>query len=209
MEKVAVLGASGKVGGKILMEAKKRGLDVTAIVRDASKAPEDTAVLVRDVYELTTDDIQPFDVLVNALGFWGDSVTEFSPSTKHLLSILNGTGVRLLVVGGASSLYMDASHSMQLRETPDFPKSFYPLGTEMSKSLDLIRQSTGVDWTYLSPAREFSPKLPRTGSYVIAGEELTFDADGNSKLSYDDFAIAMVDEIIAKKYPNQRISVRW
>lgn len=209
MIKVAILGAGGKVGSRVLTNALEKGMDVTAIVRKPTDFPENVKTIVKDVYELETSDIEEFDVLVNALGFWGDKITEFTPSTEHLIDILSGTKVRLIVVGGASSLYMDTAHTLQLRETPDFPKSYYPLGTEMAKALDIIRHSKGVTWTYISPAAEFSPNLPKKGHYIIAGEEFTTDENGESKLSYDDFATALVDEIQNNHYPNQRISVRW
>lgn len=209
MVKVAVVGASGKEGSRIVKEAIKRGLEVTSIVRNANKAPKGSPSIVKDIYELTTKDIEDFDVLVDALGFWGDMVSEFTPSTKHLLTILEGTNTRLIVVGGASSLYVDKEHKIQLRETPDFPKDFYPLGTEMAKGLELIRKSKGVTWTYISPAAEFSVDFPKKGAYVVAGEEFTTNDKGESKISYDDFATAVVDEIETKHHLNQRISVRW
>lgn len=209
MVKIAVLGASGKEGSRILAEAKKRGHEVTAIVRNEKKAPAGVPVLIRDVYQLTTADIVDFDVLVDALGFWGEQITEFTPTTEHLLKIVKDTNVRLLVVGGASSLYVNKEHTKQLRETPDFPKAFYPLGTAMAKALELIRKSTGVNWTYLSPAAEFSPEFPNKGTYALAGEEFTTDEQGQSKISYDDYAVAFVDEIENNRFANQRISVRW
>lgn len=205
--KIAVIGANGKEGSLIVKEAKERGLDVTSIVRDSKKSPTDK-YLVRDVYSLTADDVKDFDVLVDALGFFGPNVKEYVPATKHLIEILNGSKTRLLVVGGAGSLYLDSDHTKQLYQQDDFPEAVKPLSEEMGKSLDELRQSS-INWTFISPAASFDAKGERTGKYVLAGEELTFDKDGKCEISYADFAIAMVDEIINAKHQKERISVRW
>lgn len=204
--KVAILGANGKAGSAILKEAKKRGLEVTAIVRNAATITDGTPVIEKDVYHLTTDDIKDFDVLVSALGFWGD-VSEFTGSTQHLIDIVENQKTRLLTVGGAGSLYVNPEHTLRLSETPDFPEAFQPLATAMGKGLDLLKGTKNVHWTYLSPAAEFDAEGAATGSYVIAGEELETDKDGKSYISYNDYAIAMVDEIEKNAHPNQRFSV--
>lgn len=205
--KIAVIGANGKEGSLIVKEALDRGLDVTSIVRDAKKSPTDKYI-VRDVYSLQADDVKDFDVLVDALGFFGPNVSEYVPATKHLIEVLNGTTTRLMVVGGAGSLYVDDKHTKQLYQQADFPAAVKPLSEEMGKSLDVLRASS-IDWTFISPAAMFDAQGKRTGKYILAGEELTFDQDGKSEISYADFAIAMVDEIIDNKHSKERISVRW
>lgn len=205
--KVAILGANGKAGSLILNEAKERGFDVTAIVRDAKKITDDTPVIEKDVMSLTTEDIKDFDVLVSALGFWGDDVNQYSPTTEHLLTILEDQPTRLFIVGGAGSLFVDPEHKVELKDTPDFPESFKPLATAMSKALQILKNAQGVNWTFISPAAEFDAEGEKTGVYTFAGEEFTTNAEGKSYISYADFATALVDEIAAANYPNQRISV--
>lgn len=205
--KVAVIGANGKEGSLIVKESLNRGFDVTSIVRDAKKSPTDK-YLVRDVYSLQAEDVKNFDVLVDALGFFGPLVKEYVPATKHLIEILNGTQTRLLVVGGADSLFVDKEHQKQLYQQADFPAAVKPLSEEMGKSLDILRQSN-LNWTFISPAAMFDAQGKRTGKYVLAGEELTFNDEGKSEISYADFAIAMVDEIENAKHQKERISVRW
>lgn len=205
--KVAVIGANGKQGSMIVEEAFRRGLDVTSIVRSEKKSPTEK-FLIRDVYDLTHDDVKNFDVLVDALGFFGDKVKEFVPSTKHLIDILENTNTRLMVVGGAGSLYVNKEHTKRRFEQDDFPDFVKPLSEEMGKALDILRKSD-IDWTYISPADDFDFEAAKTGSYVLAGEEMTFDENGKSKISYADYAIAMVDEIVNAKHKRERISVRW
>lgn len=205
--KIAVIGANGKEGSMIVKEAQSRNLDVTSIVRDAKKAVTDKYI-VKDIYDLTTADVEPFDVLVNAIGFFGPKVDQYVPSMKHLVDILTGTKVRLVVVGGAGSLYLDKDHTKQLYQQADFPAAVKPLSEEMGKSLDILRDSN-LNWTYISPAADFKFDGEKTGKYVLAGEELTSDASGKSEISYADYAIAMVDEIENAAHKNERISVRW
>lgn len=205
--KIGVIGANGKEGSLIVKEAVDRGLDVTSIVRDSKKSPTDQ-YLVRDVYSLQAEDVKDFDVLVDALGFFGPAVKEYVPATKHLIEILEGTKTRLLVVGGAGSLYVDENHTKQLYQQADFPEAVKPLSEEMGKSLDVLRASD-INWTFISPAADFEAKGKKTSEYVLAGEELTFDKDNKSVISYADFALAMVDEIINAKHQKERISVRW
>lgn len=204
--KIAILGATGKEGSLIVTEAKKRGMDTVAIVRDASKITDGTPVIEKDVYQLTTEDIKDIDVLVSALGFWTD-VDKFSTSTTHLINILSNQKTRLLVVGGAGSLYVNPEHTIQLKDTPDFPEAYHALATAMGKGLDLLKESTNVNWSYISPAAQFDAEGVATGNYTIAGEELVTNKDGKSYISYADYAVAMVDEAENNAHPNQRFSV--
>ena len=114
------LGATGKEGQLLLAEAKRRGMDVTAIVRNSSKITDGTPTIEKDVYQLTTEDIQAFDVLISALGF--PNVQDFPKSTQHLIEILTNQKTRLFVVGGAGTLYVDPEHTTQLKDTPDVYK---------------------------------------------------------------------------------------
>lgn len=205
--KIAILGATGKAGSSILKEAKKRGEDVTAIVRNKKNLTDDTPAIEKDVYQLTTEDLKDFDVLVNALGFWSD-FDEFSKSTQHLIDILKNQKTQMFVVGGAGSLYVNPEHTMQLKDTPEFPEDFRPLATGMSKALDLLKKSSDVHWTYISPAIEFDAQGAETGKYVITGEEVTTADNGKSYISYADYAVAMLDLIQENNHLNERISVR-
>lgn len=205
--KIAVIGANGKEGSLIAKEAENRGLEVTSIVRSAEKSVTDK-YLVRDVYDITSEDLAGFDAVVDALGFFGEMVKEYVPSTQHLINILKNSTVRLLVVGGAGSLYMNPEHTEQLFQGADFPAAVKPLSEQMGKALDLLKKSD-LNWTYISPAADFDHNGARTGKYVVAGEEFTTDENDQSKISYADYAIAMVDEIENAKHKNERISVRW
>lgn len=205
--KIAVVAANGKEGRLIVKEAAERGFDVTAVVRSENRTVADK-VIKKDLFDLTAEDLKGFDAVVDAFGAWTeDTLPQHSTSLAHLCDILSGTETRLLVVGGAGSLYVDPEHTAQVADGPDFPDAFKPLATAMAKALSELRKRSDVKWTYISPAADFQADGERTGEYVLAGEELTLNDRGESVISYADYAIAMVDEIERRDHIQQRISV--
>ena len=205
--KIAVVCANGKAGQLIVKEALGRGLDVTAVVRGGNRT-EASQVIQKDLYDLTAADLKGFDVVVDAFGAWTeDTLPQHSTSLKHLCDILSGTDVRLLVVGGAGSLYVNPEHTAQVMDGPDFPDVFKPLARAQGKALAELRQRSDVKWTFVSPAGDFQAEGERTGKYILGGEELTLNDRGESIISYADYAIAMVDEAVSGQHIRQRISV--
>ena len=205
--KIAVVCANGKAGQLIVKEALSRGLDVTAVVRGGNRT-EASQVIQKDLYDLTAADLKGFDVVVDAFGAWTeDTLPQHSTSLKHLCDILSGTDVRLLVVGGAGSLYVNPEHTAQVMDGPDFPDVFKPLARALGKALAELRERSDVKWTYVSPAGDFQAEGERTGKYILGGEELTLNGRGESVISYADYAIAMVDEAVSGGHIRQRISV--
>lgn len=147
-------------------------------------------------------------MVIDAFGAWTeDTLPQHSTSLKHLCDILSGTDTRLLVVGGAGSLYVNPEHTAQVMDGPDFPDAFKPLAAAMAQALAQLRNGSDVKWTYLSPAGDFQAEGQRTGKYILGGEELTLNAQGESIISYADYAIAMMDEAEKGNHIQQRISV--
>ncbi|MBQ7546840.1 MAG: NAD(P)H-binding protein [Clostridia bacterium] len=206
--KIAVVAAAGKAGRKIVREAADRGMDVTAFVRTASEIDGAHTTVVRDIFDLTAEDFAGFDAVVDTFGAWTpETLPQHSTSLAHLCDILSGTDVRLLVVGGAGSLYVNAEHTICVSDTPDFPDAFKPLAAAMAKALGELRARKDVQWTYISPAGDFQADGERSGKYILGGEELTLNERGESIISYADYAVAMVDEIESGNHIGQRISV--
>lgn len=205
--KIAVICANGKAGQLIVKEAVERGLDVTAVVRGENKS-EAKKVIAKDLFDLTADDLKGFDAVVDAFGAWTpDTLPQHGTSLKHLCDILSGTDTRLLVVGGAGSLYVNPEHTVQVMDGPDFPDMFKPLAAAQGKALEELRTRNDVKWTFISPAGDFRAEGERTGKYILGGEELTLNSKGESIISYADYAIAMVDEIEKGNNIQKRISV--
>ena len=205
--KIAVVCANGKAGKLIVKEAVERGLDVTAIVREENQSAAEK-VIVKDLFDLTAEDLKGFDVVIDAFGAWvPEELPKHSTSLAHLCDILSGTDTRLLIVGGAGSLYVNAEHTAQVMDGEDFPEMFKPLASAQGKALEELRERNDVKWTFLSPAADFQADGERTGEYILGGEELTLNSKGESVISYADYAIAMIDEAVKGNNIQKRISV--
>lgn len=209
MKKVAVVCAAGRQGKLLVNEAVSRGYDVTGFVRSGDKVDNGKAkTVVKDLFDLTKEDLTKFDVVIDAFGAWTPETLPFhQTSLKHLCDVLSGTSVRLLVVGGAGSLYVNPEHTLQVMQLDSFPDTFRPLAANMGAALAELRKRNDVQWTYLSPAGNFVADGERTGKYVLGGEEYFVNAKGVSEISYADYAIAMIDEIENANNIQKRFSV--
>lgn len=208
--KIGIIAASGKAGATLLEEAVKRGHDVTAIVRNKEKLQnKEVDFIEKDLFDLTSLDLAGFDVIINAFNAPQDKPNLHVTSLAHLTSILKDSDTRLVVVGGAGSLYINKEHSLQLKDGKDFPDAFKPTAIAMSEALANLRLVTDVNWLYLSPAAFFNPEGERTGHYTLTGEEFTTNEKGESVISYQDYAVALLDQIETNTDNQVRVSVRY
>ncbi|MBR6711599.1 MAG: NAD(P)H-binding protein [Selenomonadaceae bacterium] len=206
--KIAVVAAAGKAGRKIIAEAAARGFEVTAFVRRAVEIDGAAKVIVKNILDLEKSDLEGFDAVIDAFGAWTPETLPLHTATsQHLCNLLSGSDTRLLIVGGAGGLYVDKEHTTQLFQTPDFPADYVPTAQAQAKELDELRKRDDVKWTFVSPAADFQANGERTGKYILAGEEFTLNAAGESVISYADYALAMVDEVASGNHIKQRISV--
>ena len=206
--KIAIIGATGKAGKLIMEEALKRGLDVTAIVRNKSKLSNSSVkVIEKDLFDLKKEDLKDFDTVVSAFGAWEEKeLSKHAEVMNHLCDILANTNIRLMVVGGAASLFVN--HSMMLIDSPDFPKDWINLAKNSNKAFEILKATKNVLWTYISPSADFQADGKKTGEYRIGDkDELCFNSKGESMISYADYAIGFVDEIENKKFLNKRITL--
>ncbi|MFV0414489.1 MAG: NAD(P)-dependent oxidoreductase [Oscillospiraceae bacterium] len=207
--KIGIIGATGKAGGLILKEALGRNLDVTAIVRNGKKLTDNKVPFIeKDLFSLTKVDLAVFEVVVDAFSSPLNAVHLHLESIKHLAGLVSGTKTRLIAIGGAGSLYVDEEKTVQFKDTDMFPAEFKPLSTAGANSLNYLKATQNLHWTVISPPVQFEFEGEKTGNYVITGEVLTKSENGKSRISYADYAIALVDEIINSKYDKQRIGVR-
>lgn len=208
MKKVAVVCAAGKEGRLLVDEAVSRGYEVTGFVRSAAQINPKAKLVVKGLFDLTREDLIGFDVVIDAFGAWTpETLPLHKTSLRHLCDVLSGTKVRLLVVGGAGSLYVNKEHTVQVKDLESFPEMFKPLATNMGEALAELRGRDDVQWTYLSPAGDFCADGARTGKYLPGGEEYFVNAKGESVISYADYAIAMIDEIENANNIQKRFSV--
>lgn len=205
--KIAVICANGKAGKLIVEESLARGVDVTAVVREENQSSA-KKVIKKDLFDLTASDLEGFDVVIDAFGAWTEETLPLhSTSLKHLCDLVSGKETRLLVVGGAGSLYVNPQHTLCVADGPDFPEGFKPLAGAMAKALGELRKREDVRWTYISPAGDFQAEGVKSGKYILGGEELTLNSKGESVISYADYAVAMVDEALSGNHIQERISV--
>lgn len=206
--KIGIVGATGKAGSLILDEAVRRGHEVTAIVRNASKLNNDNVkVIEKDVHDTWTEDFKGLDVVVNAFGApLGEKDSHFEAG-RVLINALSGTGIRLIVVGGAGSLYVDDSRTMKVIDTPNFPDIFKPTAGGQSENLEELEQTTNLKWTFISPSAEFDAEGKRTGAYETGADVLLVNKSEESYISYADFAIAVIDEAENAEHVNERFTV--
>lgn len=205
--KIAVVCANGRAGQKIVEEALSRNLDVTAIVRGENKSAA-KKVIVKDILAITKEDLKNFDVVIDAFGVFDENKFDLHTKTsQHLCDILSGTDTRLLIIGGAGSLYLEKNHNRRLFDTPYFPKEYLALAKAQGDELDELRKRNDVKWTFISPASYFYADGERTGKYILGGEEFILNSKGECTISYADYAIAMIDEATTGNHIQQRISV--
>ena len=202
--RIALIGATGNVGQRLVAEARRRGHEVTAIARDVSKVEAREGVTARtgDLADeaATAELLRGHDVALLSVRFQG---LDFDA----VLRAVKASGVpRLLVVGGAASL--EVAPGLAMLDTPDFPDFIKPEATPARAALQRLRGEPELDWTYLSPSVFFGPG-ERTGQFRLGADSLLTAADGKSHISYEDYAIALLDEIETPRHRRSRFTVGY
>ncbi len=203
--KVAVLGASGKGGSEITKELVSRGHEVVAIARSADKLPSGPGVTAKQ------GDVSNEDELAGLIGGVDAviSAVHFNIPASTFLNATKKAGVnRLLVMGGAASL--TNAEGVRLYDSPGFPEAIKPLVKPAIDFLDDLKQETDTDWTFFSPPMTiFEGPRQGPGSFRLGKDELVTDANGESKISYADYAIAMVDELEHHNHSRSRFTAGY
>ena len=213
MAKITVLGGSGFSGGWIAREAAARGHEVTTLSRTAPvDLPEGVTVLRGSVLEPADVEAATVgaDVVVGALSPRGDMVGKVQPAYAQLAAQVAETGQRLIIVGGFGSLKNPGGE--RIVDTDAFAPEYKPEALELAATLDALRATDGLDWTYVSPASEFGSYIPvqtRRGEYRVGDETPMLDEQGSSAISGPDFAMAVVDEIEAGAHRGEHISFAY
>ncbi|MBQ4810922.1 NAD(P)-dependent oxidoreductase [Pseudoalteromonas luteoviolacea] len=211
--KVVVLGASGWIGSHIVAQAKSRGHEVTALVRNSDKY-DTTGVTVKS-FDLNNHDqdlssiISDETIFVAAIGGRALGNHEIVANTAStLLAQLPNTSIeRLVWVGGAGSL--EVAPNLKLIDTPEFPAEYKDEAIAQSQALTVFKSTQSpLNWTYISPAAEIFPG-DKMQAYRVGFEQLLLDDEGNSRISVADYATALVDEIEKGEHINKRIGIAY
>lgn len=212
--KVALIGATGFVGSAILKEALDRGHEVAAIVRHPEKLTPHPNLHPQkgDVYneDEVARVVAGHDAVISAFNpGWGnqDIYNRQVQGTKAIINGVKKAGIkRLLFVGGAGSL--EVKPGVQALDLPGFPAEYKQGALATRETLNLLRKETGLDWSFLSPSADISPGQ-RTGKFRLGKDQMLKDANGQSRISTEDYAMAMIDEVEKPTHVRQRFTVGY
>ena len=215
--KIVLFGATGNIGQRIVAEALRRGHEVTGVVRDPEQvsSPDPRVTLVQG--DATNADsvarvARGADAIVSAISPRpnprGRAAPSLSAAAHALLAGARKANVRrVIVVGGAGSL--EVAPGKRLMDAPDFPEAYKAEAREGADSLAVYRaEGAGLDWTFLSPAAEIGPG-ERTGRYRSTADQFLTDTRGHSRISYEDYAVALLDELETPKHRGARFGVAY
>jgi putative NADH-flavin reductase len=208
--RVVVYGATGNSGREIVKELLSRGHEVVAVARDVAKVPAQPKLTA------TTDDLSNVDKIAKTIAGTDVVVSAYAPPpdntdalidvTKRQIDAVKKAGhARLIVVGGAGLL--EVAPGVTLIKSGHLPAEYLPIATSHEKALGVLRGAE-INWTYLSPAA-FFVQGERTGKFRLGTKELVADAKGESRISFQDYAIALVDEIEKPKHERASFSVGY
>ncbi|NWK80356.1 NAD(P)-dependent oxidoreductase [Aquitalea sp. LB_tupeE] len=215
--KVVVLAATGQAGRTILSELISRGHQVTAVARNPDKLPKSIHCVRDDLSsaERIAEIIAGADAVVSAFGppkddqrFFSDvSYTDqLAQVTEREIAAVKHAGVpRLIMVGGAGSLWF--SPGVTVLKSGHWPDPLVPIATSHMKAFAALRES-GINWTYFSPPMLIEPGV-RTGKFRLGGDDVIFDEQGKSKVSFEDYAIALVDELEKPAHERSRFTIGY
>lgn len=214
--KIAIIGASGFVGSKLVNEAINRDFEVTAIARNIDKITNDNiskkSVDVNNVDQLS-DALKDHDVVISAFnaGWTNPNLyDDFLEGSKAIQKAVKQAEVpRLIVVGGAGSLY--DNENQQLVDSPDFPADIKPGATAARDYYNILKEENELDWAFFSPAIEMHPGVTdgRTGKYRLGKDNPVFDDNKVSKISPEDVAVVLIDEIEKPKHHKVRFTAGY
>jgi putative NADH-flavin reductase len=214
MKSIVLFGSTGMIGQRILAEALSRGHNITAMLRETSRTGEHRA----NLSYRTGDIFDPGDIAAAAVDHdvvvsaYGPGAGDASLIVKAAHSLIEGLTrvepIRLIAVSGAGSL--EVKPGVQLVDTPDFPAAWKPVALAHREAIEVFRKAgfAEFDWTAASPSAVIEPGA-RTGHYRTATDQLIVDAQGKSRISAEDFAVAIVDEIENPKFIEKRFTAGY
>jgi putative NADH-flavin reductase len=211
--KIAVFGATGRIGSRIVTEALNRGHDVTAVVRHPENYTLEKPhlkVAKADLFKTQEVETGAFDHDVVVCSYNYTHGAAPSTITEIAVPLINGVKQahvkRLLIVGGAGSL--EAAPGVQLVDTPGFPEAYKPASLAAREALKIYQQERELEWTFVSPAAEIAPG-ERTGKFRTGANQLLTDATGRSFITMEDFAVAIVDDIENPQHVRQQMTAAY
>jgi len=206
--KIALIGGTGYVGSRLLAEAISRGHQITVLVRDPLKVALDRHVIPLPM------DVHDTPALAVAIAGHAAVISAYNPAlprgiegARSIIAAVKLANVpRLLVVGGAGSLLR--ADGSRVVDSPSFPAQWKQGALDTAEFLNLLREEPTLDWTMLSPAEILTPGT-RTGHFRLGDDHVLSDEKGESRISVEDYAVALLDELDSPRHSRKRFSVAY
>lgn len=208
MKKILIIGANGKSGSALVNEALTQGYEVSAIVRNKEyKNDKLKNIIYKDILAITKEDLADFDIVISAFAAWTEETFPLHKKVaEHLRDLLANTKTRLFIVGGAGTLFVDKEMKVRVMDTPEFPADWQGVAKATADSLEVMKNSQNLLWTYVSPAGNYDAEGSRTGKYVLGTDFLILNSQNESYISYADLAVAIIDEIKNEQFIQKRFT---
>ncbi|MHC5230158.1 NAD(P)-dependent oxidoreductase [Enterococcus sp. LJL99] len=197
---IGIIGSNGKLGTLVAKKLSEKGIDFTQIIRDVFKNDGKHTYLIKDIANLSKEDIEKFDCVISCYKSSSNSPKEVVTVTEHLIEIFTNTSTRLIFAGG-SGVLKDSDSGVPLAESEVLQRKVkmnqaYVKGAqEQLKAFNLLNGCSTFDWTYMAPAAILDYEEKETGSYELTGADLGFNHLGQSIIGYSDYASAIVAEL--------------
>lgn len=207
--KLVVIGANGNLGSRVVKQALNRGHEVKSIGYMCKTQCEGKEVIDKNLFDLTKEDLGEASVIISAFGggFKADPVINKDAYYKYI-ELLNGTDKKIIAIAGAGSLYTDSTHSMREYEVPGYSATLSGISKNIRLGVDKIKERSDLNWTVVCPSRKFDLEGPHTNNYMVGtNEEIIFNEDGESYVTYEDLATAMLDIAEKDLYNNQVVTI--
>lgn len=207
--KIAIIGANGNLGSRVTRQALDRGFEVKGFIFNGETPDERAEIIEKSLFDVTKEDIADCDVMISAYGsgFNADPALNHQAFLKYI-ELNKGEKRHLITIGGAGSLFTDETHTKYCYETPEHPEFLRGISKNIKLGIDELKRTTDVNWTVVCPSSFFDPEGSHTGKYQIGTEgHLIYNAKGESIVTYNDLAQAMVDIAEDNSYNKVQITV--
>lgn len=207
--KIAVIGANGNLGSRVTRQALERGYEVKGFIYAGDVEDKRVEVIKKSLFDVTKEDIADCNAVISAYGsgFDADPTLNHKAFLKYI-ELNQGTKRHLIAIGGAGSLFTDSAHTTYCYETPEHPDFLREISKNIKQGIDELKKTTDVNWTVVCPSLFFDSEGALTGNYDIGTEEqVIFNEAGESRVTYEDLAMAMLDVAEADSYNQKQITV--
>lgn len=207
--KIGVIGANGNLGNKVVKQALARGYEVKAFVYGGQCTSKNVESVEMDLFSMSKNDLAGLDVLISCFGsgFKANPIINQRAFEKYI-ELLSGSKTKLIAIAGAGSLYSDKSHQSFEYESPNHPGKLKEISKNIRLGVDTLKKCQDFSWIVVCPSRVFDLTGPFTQHYLVGtDEEVIYNEDGNSYVTYEDLAMAMLDCIAQQTYDQQVITI--